>query len=359
MFILLAAAALLSVSHSADNPWLPITRGVQTISFPIKETQLQIKSYRPPDHETDPDYSSGVVDKSTSMVMMLLLKGTRVATIVWNTVPYKEGRDVTIFGCQVTYKRYNSNPCNGEREQVWTWQFTPEKAILKCFDEVQYEMDFSSTTLPYCKAVARANADGIKFTNMAGFSYRALPEKSLVPEPSSQEEPQDLTLADHSPTCGCWNHECGFCSDLDCTVKYDVSGSSAGVTVRSELLRSKTVFKKIMLFNGAGERIGFFMLNRRAVFLEGCIYTRSPRLSIPRGESGDWTFSLVNGVLKVEIGGVAVIDKMLRRECAEYYSDVQYFSFKRMGCEDSFKILPEVMELGTKMSGKCPGQCVE
>ena len=362
LFIL--AVTLLSCYESADinePKWKPIKSGVQKVAFPIKDTQLQIKSFRPSDHDPDSD-NSLPADKSTSMVMMFFLKGERVATVVWNTIPYREGRDVTIFGCQATYRKYNSDPCNGDKEQVWTWQFTPKRATLKCHDEVQYEMDFSSASLASCKRVGKTDVDEIKFTNMAGFYYRGLLDQKAPEQPQEQpqEQPEDLSLRDHRPTCGCWNKECGYCSDLDCAVKYNISAAVSGVTVRSELQRSKTVFKKIMLFNSVGARIGYFMINRKAVFLEGCIHTRAPRLPIPRGEAGDWTLSLVDAVLKVEIGGVAVVDSKLRKGCADYYSDVQYFSFKRMGCDDSFKVLPDVMKVGTLMDGVCSqGTCIE
>lgn len=378
---LFLTALLFTVSLTAKideslTEWKLIERGVEIHDFPLNKYILQIKSFRSNiAHGGDPLYANNtVVDKSTSMLVHYMVGGRRMGQFVWNTIPYVAGTDVILFGCQAPYSRYRSNPCNGEREQIWSWDFTVDGAKLTCFDEVQYEVSFTRSRNPACRNLGSQEIDQLRFTNMAGFYYRAKPhEASIGPgnlersEPVSSSGTLMTTVTTMpptttpvpgprtNPTCNCWTRECNFCRDTRCAVKYDVTSAQTGITVNSVLNRKD--FNQINLYNGDGKQIGFFKWNLKAMFLEGCIFCRSPRMNnILKGGENEWNFSLVDSQVVISVGGQERFRRKLVRGCAKHYQDVQYFSFQRMSCS-SFFTIGEGMELGEKVNQTCDGQC--
>jgi len=381
MYRLLALAALAAAVLSAEidpslTEWKKIDRGVEIVKFPLNKYTLQIKSFRSnvPEHGGDPIYANNtVVDKSTSMLVHYMVDGRRIGQFVWNTIPYVAGTDVILFGCQAPYSRYRSEPCNGEFEQIWSWNFSKGGAVLTCFDTVQYEVDFARARNPSCKNMGSLNIEKLRFTNMAGFYYRA------APQPEEQEPPTDgpedlritspepttattlpptttpMPVGDINPTCNCWTRECGYCSKLECAVKYDLTNADTGITVNSVLNRKD--FNYIKLYNGEGKNIGYFKWNLKAIFLEGCIFCRSPRMkSILKGDYNEWNFSMKGGVIRLSVGGESFYERKLGRGCRTHYEDVQYFSFQRMSCDSSF-LVGDGMERGSLMDRTCNGQC--
>jgi len=378
MFPLLAVAFLATTVFSAEidptlTEWKKIERGVEIIKFPLNKYILQIKSFRSNiDHKGDPLYANNtIVDKSTSMLVHYMVNKRKLGQFVWNTIPYVAGTDVILFGCQAPYSRYRSNPCNGEFEQIWSWNFSEKGATLTCFDEVQYEVNFQQARNPSCRNLGSLPIDQLRFTNMAGFYYRAAPHEeapanleitepkttppvtTLTPIPPTTTTPHSAQLT--RPTCNCWTRECGFCSNLDCAVKYDLTSSETGITVNSVLNRKD--FNIIKLYNGAGKVIGYFRWNLKAMFLEGCIFCRSPRMpGILKGDYNDWNFNMKNGMIRISVGGEVRFERKLRRGCKRHYEDVQYFSFQRMECDSTF-VIDAAMEPGDLMDGTCNGQC--
>jgi len=371
--VVLAAAALSAKIDPKLTEWKKIERGVEIIDFPLNEYILQIKSYRSNiAHQGDPLYGNNtIVDKSTSMLVHYMVNKRRIGQFVWNTIPYVAGTDVIVFGCQNPYSRYKSNPCNGEYEQIWSWNFSEKGATLRCFDEVQYEVDFQQARNPTCQKLGTQPIDQLRFTNMAGFFYRAAPQKELEelkrktdPKPTSPKTtltpiPPTTTTPfvpnPRRPTCDCWTRECGYCKNLDCAVKHDLTASETGITVTSVLNRK--VWNTIKLYNSAGKKIGWFKWNLKAMFLEGCIFCRSPRMpGILRGDFNEWNFSMKDGVIKVSVGGEVRFEHKLRRGCKSYYEDVQYFAFQRMSCANNY-VVDDGMEPGSLMDATCNGQC--
>jgi len=375
---LLFTTLLFTLSLSAEidptlTEWKLIERGVEIVNFPLNKYILQIKSFRSNiAHGGDPLYANNtVVDKSTSMLVHYMVGGRRIGQFVWNTIPYVAGTDVILFGCQAPYSRYRSNPCDGQHEQIWSWDFTVHGATLTCFDEVQYEVSFERSRNPACNTLGSLPIDQLRFTNMAGFYYRARPaDPTLGPDALQKSTRTSNTYATTlttlppttpppgppiNPTCNCWTRECNFCRDLTCAVKYDVTAMQTGITVNSVLNRKD--LNQINLYNAEGKQIGYFKWNLKSIFLEGCIFCRTPRSkSILKGEENEWNFSFVGGQVVVSVGGEELYRQKLRRGCRSHYEDVQYFSFQRMSCDSYFKVEDE-MERGEKVNPTCNGHC--
>lgn len=380
MFPLFVVAALATTILSAEidptlTEWKLIERGVEIVDFPLNKYILQIKSYRSNiGHKGDPVYANNtIVDKSTSMLVHYMVNKRKIGQFVWNTIPYVAGTDVILFGCQAPYSRYRSNPCKGEFEQIWSWNFSEKGATLTCFDEVQYEVNFQHSRNPSCRAMGTLAIDQLRFTNMAGFYYRAAaqPDKTEGPEnlvvtkpkttpypttetplpPTTTPLPWDPTL----PTCDCWKRECGYCSNLDCAVKYDLINADTGITVNSVLNRKD--YNTIRLYNSDGKAVGYFKWNLKAMFLEGCIFCRSPRMpNIFKGDYNEWNFSMKDGIVRISVGGESRFERRLRRGCKKHYEDVKYFAFQRMGCDSTF-VADDAMEIGSSIDSTCNGQC--
>jgi len=368
----LATAVLSAEIDPSLTEWKLIERGVEIIDFPLNQYILQIKSYRSNiHHKGDPLYANNtIVDKSTSMLVHYMVNKRRIGQFVWNTIPYVAGTDVILFGCQAPYSRYQSNPCNGEFEQIWSWNFTPKGATLTCFDEVQYEVDFQYARNPSCRNLGSLEIDQLRFTNMAGFYYRAAPVENKVPS----EAPEDLKVetfattmttlpptttyggwAVERPTCDCWTRECGSCKNLECAVKYDLTASETGVTVTSVLNRKD--YNTIRLYNSAGKAIGYFQWNLKSMILEGCIFCRAPRMpGIAKGDFNEWNFSMKDGVIRISVGGEVMYENKLGRGCKRHYQDVQYFAFEKMKCEGRYTVA-DGMEPGSLLDGTCHGKC--
>ena len=383
MYHLLAVAILATTVLSAEmdpslKEWKLIERGVEVVNFPLNKYILQIKSFRSTIHHNgDPIYANNtIVDKSTSMLVHYMVNKQKIGQFVWNTIPYVAGTDVILFGCQSPYSRYISQPCNGKFEQIWSWNFSKKGATLTCDDDLQYSVDFKQARNPSCTNLGFLEIDQLRFTNMAGFYYRA------APQPESQEDPENLVVTKapttppvttHTPvpptttpmptwgttkaTCNCWTRDCGFCSSLDCAVKYDLTNSDTGITITSVLNRKD--WNVIKLYNGAGEVVGYFKWNLKSMFLEGCIFCRTGRMpGILKGDYNEWNFSMKDGVIKISVDGESKVEKRLRKGCKTHYEDVQYFAFQRMGCDSTFKV-DDDMEPGSLMDNTCNGQCEE
>jgi len=387
MFVL-AVLALFGASLSAEldaslTEWRLITSDVEKVMFPLRDYILEIKSARPDEYDTNPPYGELFrTDKSTTM-MMLLHAGSwqqkdKVGRLVWNTIKYDRGYDVSIEECNVRYQAYKSFPANGEKEQIWSWNLFEDMVLLTCNDELQYsqvwaqgEMNPRKPGLPEkCQALGDANVDRISFRHMAGEYIRGRPKRAVEPteppttrQPTTQPQTPSPTVPDNIifpkdyPTCNCWTKECGYCSKMECTVKHDLFSSENGIQVSSVL--SRTELNAIVLYDDEGEIIGKLRWNLKGIFLDGCIGCRTPwRLRRAKAAEGptNWEFSLTDAVVRISIGGEVLYENRLRQECAAVYRRATRFAFYNMGCENTFTVTEE-MEKGARITTDCAGAC--
>lgn len=163
-------------------------------------------------------------------------------------------------------------------------------------------------------------------------------------------------------SCDCWNEACGYCADLSCAVKYDLANSDEGVTVTTQLKRKE--LNSMLFFNGAGNALGMFRFSLSQIHLTGCIACNAPeavreaRRAFPDGNV-PWTIRFNMGGVKLAIGGEVVFEQELIGECAEHYTDIQYFAFyEAESCQNKFT-LAEVMVAGENINETCGGTCPE
>ena len=170
------------------------------------------------------------------------------------------------------------------------------------------------------------------------------------------------------PTCNCWSKECDYCSNMDCAVKHDLTNSTLPLSVTSTV--DDTVLNSIVLFNTDGVELGKFQWNKRGIYLTGCVACRTPRrirrlVRLTQGQSR-WDFSLEKGLLKLRVRVEAgekstkyqegVYNTQLIGECARHYKQVSYFSFYRMGCDNTFSLVGG-MVAGSRVNTNCAGSC--
>ena len=170
------------------------------------------------------------------------------------------------------------------------------------------------------------------------------------------------------PTCNCWSKECDYCSNIDCAIKHDLTNSTLPLSVTSTV--DDTVLNSIVLYNTDGVELGKFQWNKRGIYLTGCVACRTPRrirrlVRLTQGQS-TWDFSLKRGLLKlrvrVEAGEKSTkyqesfYTTQLIGECARHYQQVNYFSFNRMGCDNTFSLV-EGMVAGSRVNTNCAGSC--
>ena len=165
-------------------------------------------------------------------------------------------------------------------------------------------------------------------------------------------------ISEKYPTCDCWTAECGYCSNVDCTVKHDLINSQSGVEVSSHIKRKK--YNTIVLYDEDGEVVGRLQWSLSGIYLTGCIACQTPP-ALKKATSKDghtvWSLSLKKGYLRIKIGEEVLYKQDLKGECAEIYSKIKRFAFSDMSCENTFSFDPEEMELGARMTPDCGGQC--
>jgi len=178
------------------------------------------------------------------------------------------------------------------------------------------------------------------------------PEKTVSPPGSTSEN--DCGFVQY-PTCECWTPECGYCTDMSCTGKTNISSSGLEVTAR---LKWKKIYT-IIFYDINGITLGKLHWSRHKLLLQNCLSCRTPRrLRVPTdGDFSTWTFLLQDGSLKVQVKGVIVYDQKMTKKCWMKYRRAVRFAFTRMSCENSFSYVEGEMELGDKMTPDCNGRC--
>ncbi|KAL5250842.1 hypothetical protein ACHWQZ_G016548 [Mnemiopsis leidyi] len=343
--------------------------------FPLRDYILEVKSFLPDVYDTNPPYGELFrTDKPTTM-MMILHAGNwdnKVGRLVWNTIKYDRGYDVGIEECDVRYVAYNSFPAGGKKEQIWAWNFFDDYVDLTCDDELQYSQNFNEGDshsrkpgLPEkCRALGDAQVDRIIFRHMEGFYIRGRPKvekiettppiqkltsgptESTSASPSATAQLDEINFEKEVQMCNCWIPECSYCNNPECTVKHDLSTSSRGIQVTSQLGRKK--MNTLLLFDQNGNRIGYFRWSLRSIFLTGCVGCPTPGpLRKARAEEGPttWTFSLAYGVMRIRVGE-EVYEQELFGDCKRAYRNVRSYSFYDMTCEDTFTYDPMDMVPG-------------
>ena len=159
------------------------------------------------------------------------------------------------------------------------------------------------------------------------------------------------------PTCNCWTRECGFCSNLECTVKQDLLHSNHGIEVRSHIQWKK--FNTIVLFDEDGRRLGNFEWSLSRLFLTGCVGCRTPRAlrKASSAQYSSWAIVMNDGFFRIKMEGEILFERKLSRKCAEVYGRASRFAFSDMSCENTFSFIPNEMEIGEKIKRSCAGSC--
>ena len=366
------------------NDWTLITSRFMSFDLPIRKYILQVKTTLPEDYDTNPVYNETVrVDKSTTMMVELYDGPTRVGRLTWNSIHYQRGYDVYTEECNTFYVSYRNFPCGGREEQLWAWKFNRNNLELSCDDEVQYSQYFSMgdsfrNLQEKCRDLGRAEISRVAVRFMEGAYVRAVPMKN-VQEPTtigfrvattlattrptgpttSPPLPGPLSFEQDFPTCNCWTPECGYCSNLHCTVKQDLVSSDHGISVRSKLLWGSKRLNSIALYDEKGSILGHFQWGLSGIYLTGCMSCQTPpnlrRARAPIGLTS-WVFSLKNLVLQIKINEEVLFERELRGECAEHYSAVRRFAFDGMNCENRF-LLQSDMEVGAMINPTCSNSC--
>merc|ERR1712176_1160616 len=68
------------------------------------------------------------------------------------------------------------------------------------------------------------------FSGDGASSCTSCPDGKVSPPGSTSVDDCEY---EQRPTCDCWTPECGFCTNLDCAVKYDLVNSDKGIVVTS------------------------------------------------------------------------------------------------------------------------------
>ena len=396
----LLGTALSAVLDPTLTEWKLLKTNEERVLFPLRDYILEVKSFLPDVYDTNPPYGELFRTDKASTMMMLLHAGNwnnKVGRLVWNTIKYDRGYDVNIEECDARYQAYRSFPAGGKKEQIWAWNFNQDDVELTCDGEVQYTQHFDEGDvnprkpgLPEkCRALGDAEVDRIIFRHMEGYYIRGIPrdgKKVTTPAPevptskvqvitmkaptkkptteadiitsTPSDEPDNVEYNEVYPTCDCWTPECGYCTNLECTVQHDLANSDQGITVTSALKR-KTL-NTIVLYDEEGEQIGKFQMSLRGIWLSGCVQCRAPvALRQARDEEGraTWSFSLKDGVVKITVGEEVLYKQELVGECKEKYSRAVRFAFDDMSCENTFLYRRSEMVAGQKITPDCSERC--
>nr|AFK75447.1 putative secretory peptide-37 [Pleurobrachia bachei] len=388
--VLLAALSRAVYGVDSDIEIVPTSRewkliptgNEEYINFPIQDFILEVKGTKPENVDRDPLYENGgfTPKEHTKLVRLRTPydvnkngKGDDdLGFIAWNPVHYVKGFDVFIEFCHQNYKSYREEPCDGATEQIWSWNFQPDRVSLSCNRILEYEIvyeygEFTTNKFGDCSLFGRKKIDKIDFRHLKGWYYRGIQKTSPFVTPPNQfsisynrltspitEMPTEPVMVRR--TCDCWNVECGWCTKLECAIKWRVSEDREGITVNSRLWWKRT--NNIVLFNSAGVKVGEINWSRRAVFLVGCVKCRvMARVPFTPKELDDWTFSLANASLKIVTGDRLVSHHDLIGECKKAYADIAYFAFARSSCEGTV-YMKEGMEVGEMLKRtNCSGSC--
>ena len=395
----LLGTALSAVLDPSLTEWRLLTQNEERVMFPLRDYILEVKAFRPDEYDTNPSYGELFrTDKATTM-MMLLQAGNwnnKVGRLVWNTIKYDRGFDVNIEECNARYQAYRSFPAGGKKEQIWAWNFNQDDVELTCDGELQYSQHFDEGEvnprkpgLPQsCRALGNADVDRITFRHMEGYYIRGLPmdnNKGTTPPPvkpttkkittakpttkqptteaSTTTVTPDFDDSDYDkeyPTCDCWTPECGYCTNMECTVKQDLATSDRGIQVTSKLRRKRE--NSIVLYDEDANEIGKFQWNLRGIWLTGCITCMTPvHLRRAKADEGQttWSFSIRDGIVRITINGEHLYEHALIGECKERYAQAKRFAFYDMTCENTFSYSPSEMEAGERITPDCAGTCSE
>ena len=406
MFALLIVGVLGTAFSAVIDPTLTEWRLLETdyekVIFPIRDYILEVKAFRPDVYDTNPHYAELYkTDKPTTM-MALLFAGNwnkQVGRLVWNTIKYVRPHDIAIEECDARYQAYPVFPANEEKEQIWAWNFFGDYVELTCNGEMMYEQNFDegdvSSRKPglpeKCRALGDAEVDRIIFKHMAGEYIRAVPKDGVIDEPTTEsipniptlpvDEPEDEPTEEPAedddeneipdgaidfkryPTCDCWTAECGYCSNLDCTVQHDLVNSPFDIQVTSKVYWRNIT--SIMLYDKEGNAIGSFQWSLKGILLTGCVNCQTPSAirSIKPGTRTLWVFSLTEEgkalVAQISILGQVVWEQELTGECAERYGQADRFAFFDSTCEGTFTFVSSLMDAGDRITSDCAGACNE
>ena len=398
MLVLLIVSVLGTALSAVIDPTLTEWRLLETdyeqVFFPIRDYILEVKAFRPDVYDTDPHYAELYkTDKPTTM-MALLFAGNwnnQVGRLVWNTIKYVRPFDIAIEECDARYQSYPVFPANEEKEQIWAWNFFEDYVELTCNGEMMYEQNFDEGDvnsrkpgLPEkCRALGDAEVDRITFKHMAGEYIRAVPKDGVIAnpttnpptlpledlteepseEPSDDDIPDDTVFAETYPTCDCWTADCGYCSNLDCTVQHDLVNSPVAIQVTSKLYWRNIT--SIMLYDKEGNVIGSFQWSLKGILLTGCVNCQTPAAirEIEPGTRTFWVFSLTEKgealIVQISILGQVLWEQELTGECAERYKQADRFAFFDSTCEGKFTFVGDMMVAGDRITEDCLGACNE
>ena len=398
LIVSVVGTAFSAVIDPTLTEWRLLETDYEQVFFPIRDYILEVKAFRPDVYDTDPPYGELFkTDKPTTM-MALLYAGNwnnRVGRLVWNTIKYVRPFDIAIEECDARYQPYPVFPANGEKEQIWAWNFFDDYVELTCNGEMMYEQNFDEGDvhsqkrgLPEkCRALGDAEVDRIVFKHMAGEYIRAVPKDSVIDEPTTESIPDIPTLpVDEAaeepkeddgeneipdgaielkkyPTCDCWTAECGYCANLDCTVQHDIVNSPFDIQVTSKLYWRNIT--SIMLYDKEGNAIGSFQWSLKGILLTGCVNCQTPRAirRIKPGTRTLWVFSLTGEgkalIVRISILGQVVWEQKLTGECAKRYGQADRFAFFDSTCEGQFTFVSSLMVAGDRITPDCAGACNE
>jgi hypothetical protein len=204
---------------------------------------------------------------------------------------------------------------------------------------------------------------------MEGFYIRGIPkdneQETTLPTvyPTTDEPttyPGDIVYDVEYPTCNCWTRECGYCTNMECTVRQDLVNSDRGIQVTSHLGRRR--LNSIVLYGEDGSNIGKFQWSLRGIWLSGCIQCQTPaKLRRARAAEGQttWSFSIKDGVVRIIVDEEVLYEHVLVGECKERYSKAMRFAFYDMTCENTFLYRRVEMEAGENITPDCAGTCTQ
>lgn len=401
MLALLIVGVLGTAFSAVIDPTLTEWRLLETdheqVMFPIRDYILEVKAFRPDVYDTNPLYTELFkTDKPTTM-MALLFAGNwnkQVGRLVWNNIKYVRPYDIAIEECDARYQAYPVFPANGEKEQIWAWNFFEDHVELTCNGVMMYEQNFDEGDLnprkpglpEKCRALGDAEVDRITFKHMAGEYIRAVPKDGIIVEPTTspldvptlpkededfttepteaateEEDLDDNIFAEIYPTCDCWTVECGYCSNLECTVQHDIVNSPIDIQVTSEVHWRE--MNSIMLYDEEGDAIGSFQWSLKGILLTGCVNCQTPPAirNIQPGSQASWVFSMTQEnealVVRISILGEVLWEQELIGECAERYGKADRFAFFDSTCEGKFIFVKSLMVAGDRITADCAGAC--
>lgn len=161
----------------------------------------------------------------------------------------------------------------------------------------------------------------------------------------------DSVVSQEFSTCSCWTKACGYCSNVECTLKQDLQSSNLGIPVQSWIKKGK--YNAIMFYDEDGNKIGKFQFSKRRIHLTGCVACGTSKYFKGKcilDAMNAWAVSIADGILKIRIGGIVVYENELKRECKKRYGKAKRFSFYSVQGDNSFSFVPEEMEAGNMIT---------